>query len=208
MNYQSLYLSLVDNARRRGETTMYTERHHIVPRALGGTDAANNLVRLTGREHFVAHVLLAKIHGGAMWSAATLMKEHAKSSRVYAIARKGLAASLVGKPRPPHVIAAMRSGVIDKPRPAQHCENISRANTGKRHTAETKARIGAGNRGRARTEAEKQNLRLKRLGQPGPNRGKVFSEEHRAALKRAAQLRWHPTDDSLMYQRAWPEVKQ
>lgn len=39
----------------------YFERHHIKPRCVGGSDDEDNLVLLTGREHFVAHCLLAMI---------------------------------------------------------------------------------------------------------------------------------------------------
>ena len=38
----------------------YYETHHIIPRSLGGLDKADNLVRLTAREHFIAHILLFK----------------------------------------------------------------------------------------------------------------------------------------------------
>lgn len=38
----------------------YTERHHIVPRFCGGSNEASNLVRLTARNHFIAHLLLVK----------------------------------------------------------------------------------------------------------------------------------------------------
>jgi hypothetical protein len=40
---------------------MYTEQHHIVPRSFGGSDDISNLVKLTAREHYVAHLLLWKI---------------------------------------------------------------------------------------------------------------------------------------------------
>ena len=36
------------------------ERHHIKPRCVGGTDDAFNLIDLTPREHYVAHMLLAQ----------------------------------------------------------------------------------------------------------------------------------------------------
>ena len=36
----------------------YTEKHHIIPRSLGGSNKKENLVRLTAREHFIAHLLL------------------------------------------------------------------------------------------------------------------------------------------------------
>lgn len=39
----------------------YSEEHHIIPRSLGGTDEKENLIRLTAREHFIAHLLLTKM---------------------------------------------------------------------------------------------------------------------------------------------------
>jgi hypothetical protein len=37
----------------------YHERHHIIPKCMGGTDDKENLIDLLAREHFVAHRLLA-----------------------------------------------------------------------------------------------------------------------------------------------------
>jgi hypothetical protein len=42
----------------------YGERHHVVPRALGGGNTASNIVALTYREHFLAHWLLPKFTAG------------------------------------------------------------------------------------------------------------------------------------------------
>ena len=38
----------------------YFERHHIIPRSLGGKNTKDNLVLLTGKEHYVVHHLLTK----------------------------------------------------------------------------------------------------------------------------------------------------
>ena len=61
MDYQRHYDLLIERAKQR-TTDLYTERHHIVPRCLGGTDEQDNLVALTPEEHYVAHQLLIKIH--------------------------------------------------------------------------------------------------------------------------------------------------
>lgn len=61
--YQTWYQQIIDRARSR-TLTGYVERHHVVPRSLGGSDHADNLVRLTAREHFVCHWLLTKIYTG------------------------------------------------------------------------------------------------------------------------------------------------
>ena len=69
----------------------YVERHHILPRALGGTDDSSNLVALTAREHFLAHMLLAKIYGGTMWQAIIIMKGGKNkycNSKLFEIARR------------------------------------------------------------------------------------------------------------------------
>lgn len=61
MNYQKIY----DNIVRRGQNRIlegYTEKHHIVPRCIGGTDEADNLVSLTPEEHYLCHLLLVKIY--------------------------------------------------------------------------------------------------------------------------------------------------
>jgi hypothetical protein len=61
MDYQKIYTTLV----RRGQNRIlegYSETHHIVPRCLGGTDEATNLVSLTPEEHYLCHLLLVKMH--------------------------------------------------------------------------------------------------------------------------------------------------
>lgn len=61
MNYKSIYERLIQRGISR-ELTTYKESHHIIPRCLGGTNDASNLVDLTPEEHFLAHQLLVKIH--------------------------------------------------------------------------------------------------------------------------------------------------
>ena len=77
MNHQKTYDRLIEKARARGLTRKdcYVESHHVVPRAEGGGDEPGNLVNLTAREHYVAHLLLAKIYDdAAMYSAVTYMQ--------------------------------------------------------------------------------------------------------------------------------------
>jgi len=63
MNYKKLYEQIINVARERSLLPgIYFETHHIVPKSLGGSDSASNLVKLTAKEHFVAHHLLWKIY--------------------------------------------------------------------------------------------------------------------------------------------------
>ena len=63
MNYKWHYDRLIETRRSREHVEgVYYERHHIVPRSMGGNDSSANIVVLTPREHFIAHWLLYKIH--------------------------------------------------------------------------------------------------------------------------------------------------
>lgn len=72
MDYRKHYNYLINRAKTRNISTS-KESHHIVPKCIGGTDDPSNLVDLTLREHYIAHILLAKIHGGTLWHAVNLM---------------------------------------------------------------------------------------------------------------------------------------
>lgn len=74
MNYIRIYEAFIKDRRAKEPTlTGYTERHHILPRSLGGGDEPENLIALTPGDHFFAHLLIAKIHGGNQWSPVAIM---------------------------------------------------------------------------------------------------------------------------------------
>ncbi len=62
MNYQKIYNQIIHRRQQEVITEGYSEKHHIVPRSLGGSDDKENLVKLTAREHFICHYLLVKIY--------------------------------------------------------------------------------------------------------------------------------------------------
>lgn len=66
MNYKRAYDCLIGKAKERSwsksTAPCYVELHHVVPKCLGGCDDLTNLVYLSAREHFVAHLLLVKVY--------------------------------------------------------------------------------------------------------------------------------------------------
>jgi hypothetical protein len=83
MDYLKIYNQLISK-RQQILTEGYSEKHHIVPKCMNGTNDTDNLVRLTAREHFIAHLLLAKIYGGPLYHAAFRMSCYKKySSKEY-----------------------------------------------------------------------------------------------------------------------------
>lgn len=61
MNYQKIYNQIIERAKNR-KLKGYKERHHIIPKCIGGSNKKDNIVELTAREHFVCHHLLTKIY--------------------------------------------------------------------------------------------------------------------------------------------------
>lgn len=68
MNYEKIYFALIEKAKteelNEKRSVGYFEKHHIKPKSLGGTNDENNLVKLTAREHFIAHALLIRFLTG------------------------------------------------------------------------------------------------------------------------------------------------
>lgn len=69
MNYQKIYNQFIEKRKNQILTKnkklpnyIYCETHHIIPQCIGGSDEEFNLVNLTAREHYIAHMLLVKIY--------------------------------------------------------------------------------------------------------------------------------------------------
>lgn len=62
MDYCLLYNNIVTKAKTRKVFTGYGEKHHIIPKCLGGSNDKSNLVKLTPKEHLLCHKLLVLIY--------------------------------------------------------------------------------------------------------------------------------------------------
>lgn len=58
MEYKD-YINNILSTRGRFNCDGYKERHHIVPKCMGGTNNNDNLIDLYAEEHYIAHKLLA-----------------------------------------------------------------------------------------------------------------------------------------------------
>ena len=63
MNLQLIYKKICERGQVRIlDKSTYTEKHHIVPRCMGGHNKKTNLTKLTTKEHFICHKILCKIY--------------------------------------------------------------------------------------------------------------------------------------------------
>lgn len=116
MNYQKIYDSIVERGKNR-VLEGYKEKHHIVPRCMGGTDDAENLVTLTPEEHYLCHLLLVKIHPNniRLVKAAMFMvssNEHQqRNNKVYGWLRRQYSEYMRGPNNPSTLNGAWNKGV-------------------------------------------------------------------------------------------------
>ncbi len=92
MNYNKIYDQIIERSKNRS-LEGYKEKHHIVPKCLGGGNEKSNIVELTAREHFLCHWLLHEMHPDnrklmfAFWGMCNQMNRHQNryipSSRIY-----------------------------------------------------------------------------------------------------------------------------
>ena len=65
MNYKNIYDQLISKRQANvlvKSRKQYCETHHIIPKSLGGSNNKSNLINLTAKEHYIAHLLLWKYY--------------------------------------------------------------------------------------------------------------------------------------------------
>lgn len=195
--YTIYYYNIIYRAQSRdGLPSDYFEKHHIIPKALGGTNNLDNLVKLTAREHFICHLLLVKMLNGRykhkmafalnrMLVTSTKHKRYIPSSRLYEMSRR------------------LRS------------EAISNTHKGVPESAESNIKRSLAQKGipkGPRTEEHKLKLSIAKKGKPSPNKGgttqlKGLTYEEIHGKERALELK-KLRSDQLRGRKFSEETKQ
>lgn len=187
--YKNTYDSLILKAKERGldksSLEGYYEKHHIIPRCLGGDNSKDNLVLLTYREHIIAHRLLYRINPDkeclltaviAMLSGPKgLSKDHDSwnprnlmSSRDAEYYRKLYSDTKKGKPRKKHS--------------EETKQKISKANKGRKFTPEQSAAHSIKMKNRIITDEWRKNISKGMTGKPHPHKNPNLSDEVRRKM--------------------------
>ena len=167
MNYQAIYDSLMSRARDR-IIVDYTERHHVIPKCLGGTDDNDNLVALTPEEHYLAHQLLVKLypdHHGLAY-AAVKMTAGRNSNKLYGWLRRKYSDGKKGRKNSPEHIAKVAAAHRGMKRSDNTRRKISEAKRGKSRSDDVKRAVAAANKARAaKLTPEQRSDRARQLAQ-------------------------------------------
>lgn len=152
MNYQNIYNNLISLSKNR-ITEGYVEKHHILPRCLGGLDNKENLVNLYPEEHYLAHLLLCKIYPGNQkllyaalnMTTGSMVNNGKRNNKAYGWLRRQYAISMSGDQNPNRKNPELQKKAALK-------------RVGQKRTEETKAKMSAAQKGRTFSEETKRKM--------------------------------------------------
>ena len=170
--YTRWYFQIIERARDR-TITEYTEKHHILPKSLGGPNSKENLAILTAREHYVCHRLLVKMTTGTakakmIYALCCIIQvknpnqqgRYGLTSRVYENIRIIIAQNLSERIFSDEYRQKLRDSAQRLPRSPETKRKISEAKKGVPRSEETKQKM----RGQVRSvESRKKMSETKRL---------------------------------------------
>lgn len=152
MNYQRIYNQIIERAKTR-QIEGYVEKHHIIPKCLGGNNNKNNLVKLTAREHFVCHLLLTEIYPNesklkqALWLMSIGKHKVNINSRLYNRLKLEFQKTMTNN-----------SNMLGKKHSEETKLKMSKSQSGKIRTNETKQRMSEAAKGKIKTTEWRQNI--------------------------------------------------
>lgn len=198
MDYKKHYENLINNRKKlnRSKSNGFYEWHHIQPKCIGGTDEDSNLVLLTPKEHYIAHLLLIPLYDGRekakltyaflMMCACNQNQTRKISSKQYESAKKmvsnncsGINASFYGKKLSEDAKKKLSERMKGENNPSKKYGAWNKNKTGlHKHSKETKEKIRQANLGRIFSNESKLKMSL-------ATKGKPKSEEHKRKLSEA-----------------------
>lgn len=192
--YSRWYQNIIKRAIERVQSPdEYYERHHIIPKSLGGTDSKENIVKLTAREHFICHLLLTKMTTGsarasmsyAAWQMTNRNNRprYSPTSRMYEFLRIQLSKTYTGR----------KLSDETKKKIGEHSKK-RKPMLGKKHSDEAKEKISRAAIGKPRPKNEETKRKMSetwkkiapdRAGGKNPMFGKRHKEETRSKIGQA-----------------------
>lgn len=185
--YTKWYYQIIDRSHTR-ILTGYTERHHIIPKSLGGSNSKDNIAVLTAREHFICHWLLTKMTTGEnkakmIFALCCILQQRTihqserikpTTSKKYEKIRELIGDNLKNRIFSDEYRQKLKDSAQRLPRTEEVRRKISESKTGVPRSEETKRKIG----NRILSDDTRLKMSLAKKGKPPWNKGLKMKDNH------------------------------
>jgi len=183
MNSNEFIESIIKERGQWCDNMGYVERHHIIPRSLGGDNIKDNIVFLTPEEHYKVHEMLYTEHPDVR----SIEKAWVIISR---------------RVRDGKTITWTCEEYSEFRR--THAKKQSRRQSGegnvyygKKHSVEVRAKMSKSGRGRKLSKDTRDRIRVSKIGEKNGFYGKKHSEISRAKMSESSKRNWTEKHDAL-----------
>lgn len=189
--YKKWYDSIISNAATRElSECVPVEKHHIIPKSLGGSNNKSNIAELTMREHFVCHWLLSKciesdydrrrmLHALGKFLQNGPGQNRTLTSRQYQVARTAVKDAKVGIPRSEQTKKKISAALRGNTPWNKGVKNDCRL----QWPEERKRKASKTHNGKVLTDEHRNNISKAKLGHTAGMSGKKHTEETKIKMR-------------------------
>jgi hypothetical protein len=197
--YTTYYQNIIARASTRiVDSTLYYEKHHIIPKSLKGSNDKSNIALLLAKEHYICHLLLTKMVIGKpyyqmikafemMLVSNTGQSRHKISAQIYSELK---------------IAVAIAQSALTKGKPKHSLETRALM------SIKAKGRV-SGNKGKT-LSLEKRKKKSEQIKQSYSDGTRVVSDETRLLISRAntGQTRTQETKDKISASRGQVKISK
>jgi hypothetical protein len=177
--YTKIYYQIINRAIDR-DLSGYSERHHIIPKSLGGSEENSNKIFLTAREHLLCHLLLTKmVIGEAIYKMHWALSFMQCGSKIFHSGRMKSTSRVYEQARLKFV------EMLKKPKSEEHKTKISIALKGHKVSQNSIDKLIERNKSRICTDETRLKMSL-------ASKGKPKSEETRKRMSKPKEKKRPP----------------
>lgn len=200
--YLSRYHRVINTCRQMDLSNCYTEKHHIVPRSLGGDNSCDNLVALSARAHWLCHWILARMFvrgtterkkmANAFWNMCGRSSKQFRGSRIYEKARSEFAIynsqlRLGIFKHSDEAKQKISQALLGRPQNDDHIKARFKSRQGWKHSDEAKQKLSEANLGKKLTIETREKISKALTGRKMDPKAVAKSAANRTGLKRSKE---------------------
>lgn len=193
LKYLNLYIRLIDRciSMTKDELSCVTEKHHILPKCMGGNNKKSNIVVLPVRYHIMAHIVLLeaypdnfKLGYATLFTTSYIERVKDRST----ILQKSFSTRLLAQARETAIKSIRKEG--ERIRKTGERKGKNSSMFGKHLSDETKKKLSESRKGTKLTEEQRKKWSEVKLGEKNSFWGKSHTEKAKDTISKKVADLW------------------